>query len=187
MDNNNIELLKNINDSFVKNQKENLDIFSNLELSEDKPKKINYNDIDDEQHSENNSDQHLRLKLKEQLKQLQKEHKAKKISKYQSFPPVKEVPEDYDLRNELNELKQINVVSDDIKNKNLNNYIEYKNFLISIVLFYLLSSEPASNLFNQNIPLLSNCSYNIKLLIKLLIFSVLYISMTYLSKKYMFI
>ena len=112
MDNNNIELLKNINDSFVKNQKENLDIFSNLELSEDRPK-IN-NNIDEEQNSENQYEQQLKLKLKEQLKQLQKEHKAKKITKYQSFPPVKEVPEDYDLRNELNELKQINNVSEDI-------------------------------------------------------------------------
>jgi hypothetical protein len=185
MDNNNIELLKNINDSFVKNQKENLDIFSNLELSEDRPK-IN-NNIDEEQNSENQYEQQLKLKLKEQLKQLQKEHKAKKITKYQSFPPVKEVPEDYDLRNELNELKQINNVSEDIKNKNLNNYIEYKNFLISIFLFYILTTEPIYNLFNQNIPLISNCNYNIKLLVKLIVFSLLYFTFSYLSKKYLYI
>lgn len=183
MDNNNIELLKNINESFIRDQKENLDIFSNLELSEDRPKKNR--DEDDDQNSDNQSDQQLRLKLKEQLKQLQKEHKAKKITKHQSFPPVKEVPDDYDVKNELNELKQINDISDDIKNKNRNDFIEYKNFIIAILLFYLLSNEQINDIFNNNIPNISNCGYSVKLFIKMMIFSVLYLLVVYLLKQYL--
>ena len=182
MDNNNIELLKNINESFIRDQKENLDIFSNLELSEDRPKKNR--DDDDDQNSDNQSDQQLRLKLKEQLKQLQKEHKAKKITKHQSFPPVKEVPDDYDMKNELNELKQINDISDDIKNKNRNDFIEYKNFIIALLLFYLVSNEQVNDIFN-NIPNISNCGYNVKLLLKMSIFSALYLLIIYLLKQYL--
>ena len=187
MDNNNIELLKNINDSLIRNQKENLDIFSNLDLSDEKLIKNKYNDLDDEQNSDNQSEQQIKLKLKEQLKHLQKEHKAKKITKYQSFPPVKEVPEDYDLRNELNELKQINDFSEDIKNQNHTNYIEYKNFFISIVLFYLLSIEPVNTLLNQGIPKISECSYNVKLFIKLIVFCILYLLILFLFKRYLYI
>jgi hypothetical protein len=176
----NIELLKNINESFVKNQKENLDLFSNLELSEEKTKKNN-----DDDNSDSNNDQLLQLQLQEQLRQLQKKQKTKKISKYQSFPPIKEIPEDNELHIKLNELQQLNNATDDIKYNSNYNYIEYKHLLLATLLFYLFMTECMTNLFDNSLLKLNECNYNVKLLIKTISFFSLYYLLSFFSKKYL--
>lgn len=176
----NIELLKNINDSFAKNQKENLDLFSNLDLSEEKQKKN-----EDEVNSDNQNEQLLQLQLQEQLKQLQKQQKTKKISKNQSFPPIKEIPEDNELQQKLSELQNLNNITEDIKQKNTYKYIEYKHFFIAVFLFYFFSNEVVYGLFDNYIPKLNECSYNIKLFVKTILFCFMYYILSYLFKQYL--